>query len=344
MYKEDYKSPHREDINRKGAKNPVKSSPNAARPYSNLQDIKTKKDYVKHLMQGEAARIKGFDKWLLLLPEAFLARLSKKPLETAYDYVVAFYVGKYRLRERLDMFEEGKVPYAVHPIRVGAAVYMLLKQHSEAREKSSSMDEIVSAALLHDVLEDAEDRWFVEAELSTTFGERILMRVKRLSFDEDEIRKKHHLKVQASREDLYIRYIYSLLEDYTSTVIKLADMADNLLSSPSDKSENKYKEALSTIYSTLFTPCYRESWLNMSAKKWQALFRQVKDPNSLIKERAYLVAQGLYGEARVNALIGLVRKWKAVIDLLSECKHVRTKAAYLKTLNRLEKTLEQKGF
>lgn len=66
----------------------------------------------------------------------------------------------------------GKVPYIVHPVLVAGLV-----------SEYSKDEEIISAALLHDVMEDCE---VLEGELLEKFGSRITSLVKEVSFLEEK--------------------------------------------------------------------------------------------------------------------------------------------------------------
>lgn len=101
-------------------------------------------------------------------------------------------------------------PYVTHPINVAKIVLQ--------NKKSKKIKELISAAFLHDTLEDT---FISEKELSQNFGELITSLVKELTTNEKEknkIGKKEYLTQKMIK-----------MSDW-ALVIKLADRLDNISS------------------------------------------------------------------------------------------------------------------
>lgn len=99
-------------------------------------------------------------------------------------------------------------PYIVHPIKVAK----IIRENKE----SHKINELISAAFLHDTLEDTSAS---EKELKELFGELVLSLVKELTTDEQE-------KEKLGKKE----YLAEKMKNMSSwaLVIKLADRLDNV--------------------------------------------------------------------------------------------------------------------
>ncbi len=124
-------------------------------------------------------------------------------------------------------------PYIFHPLGVAGII--------RRNKDSHKINELVSAAILHDTLEDTDT---TEKELRELFGDLITSLVKELTTDAEEkerIGKKEYLAKKMSDVDKMSSW---------ALVIKLADRLDNLsdLKECSEKFREKYsKETLFII-------------------------------------------------------------------------------------------------
>lgn len=100
------------------------------------------------------------------------------------------------------------VPYVTHPINVAKII--------KENKKSKKLDQLISAALLHDTLEDTSAS---EKELTKKFGELITSLVKELTTD---VKEKNKL---GKREYLTQKMIKM---SNWALLIKLADRLDNV--------------------------------------------------------------------------------------------------------------------
>lgn len=105
-------------------------------------------------------------------------------------------------------------PYIIHPIRVSQEVH--------------SIEEKV-AALLHDVIEDTDTSL---DEIREEFGHAVCVAVEALT----------HRKGES-----YDDYIQRVRMNPIATVVKVADIADNLSDSPSDHAIEKSARALDAL-------------------------------------------------------------------------------------------------
>lgn len=119
------------------------------------------------------------------------------------ERAIQFAEEKHRTQER----RSGE-PYITHPIKVA----VIIRENKE----SHKINELVSAALLHDILEDTI---VDERELKELFGNLVLSLVKELTTDEQEEEK------LGKKE-----YLAKKMKNMSSwaLVIKLADRLDNV--------------------------------------------------------------------------------------------------------------------
>ena len=102
-------------------------------------------------------------------------------------------------------------PYIIHPIRVSQEV---------------AGDEMKTMALLHDILEDTDTTM---EEIGELFGHQIAFNIWSLTH---------------SKKESYEDYIARVKIDPRTTAVKIADIVDNLMDSPSENQIKKYTKAL----------------------------------------------------------------------------------------------------
>jgi (p)ppGpp synthase/HD superfamily hydrolase len=129
---------------------------------------------------------------------------------------------KFATIKHLGQKRKDSSPYIIHPIRVAE----IIKQH----KKSHKLNELVSAALLHDTLEDTNTS---EQELKIAFGSLVVSLVKELTSDKEKskINKKEYLTTKMLNMSSW------------ALAIKLADRLDNvsdLFSCNDEKFKQKY--------------------------------------------------------------------------------------------------------
>ncbi len=140
-----------------------------------------------------------------------------------YDYVLKYATQKHAGQFRAD----GVTPYICHPIKVAE----LVKQY----KKSSKLDHIIAAALLHDTLEDTYTSY---RELIDNFGEivaSIVIELTTADYMSDLVGKSNYLKTR-----MCIMSPYAL-------VVKLADRLANILDSYNLTPEKRVKLKMDTI-------------------------------------------------------------------------------------------------
>lgn len=140
-----------------------------------------------------------------------------------YNYVLDFATRKHAGQYRAD----GITPYICHPIKVAE----LVKQY----KKSSKIEHIIAAALLHDTLEDTYTSY---RELIDNFGElvaSIVIELTTADYMSDLVGKANYLKTR-----MCIMSPYAL-------VVKLADRLANILDSDNLTIEKQKKLKSDTI-------------------------------------------------------------------------------------------------
>lgn len=121
--------------------------------------------------------------------------------EKALEYAIQKHKGQYR--------RNSNVPYFWHPICVAKNV--------EDNKKSSKLELIMTAALLHDTEEDCDD--VTLEEIAKLFGHQVAAMVEELTSNEEEIKrigKTEYLKIKMAKMSSY------------ALVIKLSDRLDNV--------------------------------------------------------------------------------------------------------------------
>lgn len=119
------------------------------------------------------------------------------------------------------------LPYVIHPV----AVAFLLANFKE----SKNLDELMTACLLHDTLEDTDTTF---EELATEFTPLVATLVFDLTSDPDEIEK--------MGKNEYLKKKMLGMSSY-ALVIKLADRLSNIMDSPTDS----YREDTADLLDTL---------------------------------------------------------------------------------------------
>jgi len=143
-------------------------------------------------------------------------------------------------------------PYITHPIKVAR----IIRENKE----SHKINELISAAMLHDTLEDTTAS---EKELKELFGELVLDLVKELTTDEQE-------KEKLGKKE----YLAEKMKNMSSwaLVIKLADRLDNVsdLNSTTPEFKKRYTEETEYILKEIET----KRKLSPTHKK---LIKQIKE-------------------------------------------------------------------
>lgn len=124
------------------------------------------------------------------------------------------------------------LPYFVHPKKVSEIIYKYKKSHK--------IDELMKAALLHDVLEDTDTK---EKEIEKKFGKLVLSLVKELTSDKKAYTNKKDKKYYLAKKMSDKRRMSSW-----ALVIKLADRFDNISSAIKVKNKNKEAKKFSERY------------------------------------------------------------------------------------------------
>lgn len=141
--------------------------------------------------------------------ENFFTHLKKLPAEDQAEVIKAFQLSKkaHRGQKRLD-----GVPFVIHPIRI--TIYLMT--NDQVKDPN-----ILSAALLHDVVEDTS---VTQDDISKNFNKEISQLVDNLS---EKNRPKSEKEKWASKD----KYYTSILnQDKTTQLIKSADILDNVRS------------------------------------------------------------------------------------------------------------------
>lgn len=127
---------------------------------------------------------------------------------------------------------DGKTPYVTHPVRVA--------QNVERFKRSKNLDSLISAAYLHDTIEDTDT---THQDLEKMFGGLVASLVLELTSDKDEIKRVGKTE-----------YLQRKMAGMTSygLVIKLADRLDNVQDIATAKSASwrqRYKRETEDILS-----------------------------------------------------------------------------------------------
>ena len=137
----------------------------------------------------------------------------------------------YARRAHAGQTRSDKTPYIAHPERVAKSVMQFKKSHN--------MDALMSAAYLHDTIEDTNT---TKQDLEKMFGTLVASLVQELTSDKEEIEK-----VGGKTE--YLSQKMKKMSSY-ALVIKLADRLDNVQDIKSAKNaawREKYKKETLSI-------------------------------------------------------------------------------------------------
>lgn len=125
-------------------------------------------------------------------------------------------------------------PYIVHPFLVAE----LIRKY----KKSKHMEELIVAAILHDVLENTNTNFI---EIATLFSPMVASLVFELTSDKNEIKKlKEQYGDQAKNE--YLKRKMLGMSSY-ALVIKLCDRLANIMDNPTEKYKKDTNELLSFL-------------------------------------------------------------------------------------------------
>jgi guanosine-3',5'-bis(diphosphate) 3'-pyrophosphohydrolase len=144
----------------------------------------------------------------------------------ALRYAVKAHAGQFR--------SDGKTPYIKHPERVAEFVRKF--------KKSKNLDALISAAFLHDTLEDTDT---THEDLEKMFGALVASLVKELTSDKDKIK-------EVGKTD-YLAQKMATMSSW-ALVIKLADRLDNVQDIATAKTPSwrqKYKTETESILTRL---------------------------------------------------------------------------------------------
>ena len=136
----------------------------------------------------------------------------------------------YATKAHAGQTRSGGAPYITHPVRVA--------QNVEKFKRSKNLDALISAAYLHDTIEDTDT---THEDLEKLFGGLVASLVQELTSDKDEVKR------QGKTE-----YLGKKMAGMTSyaLVIKLADRLDNVQDIATAKSASwrrKYKTETENI-------------------------------------------------------------------------------------------------
>ena len=154
-----------------------------------------------------------------ILIEEIIRIVELTALEKAEDIAQMAHIGQRRKGEK-------KKPYIIHPKRV-----QLL-----AKSFGYGLD-IQVIAILHDVIEDAENPEYYENLIKLKFGADVYSTVKLLSHDKN-IPYDVYLKKLAASQFVITKRAFK---------VKMLDMVDNLTDVPSTKQKEKYKNAIQML-------------------------------------------------------------------------------------------------
>jgi (p)ppGpp synthase/HD superfamily hydrolase len=144
----------------------------------------------------------------------------------ALRYAVKAHAGQFR--------SDGETPYIKHPERVAEFVRKF--------KKSKNLDALISAAFLHDTLEDTDT---THEDLEKMFGALVASLVKELTSDKDKIK-------EVGKTD-YLAQKMATMSSW-ALVIKLADRLDNVQDIATAKTpawRQKYKAETESILTRL---------------------------------------------------------------------------------------------
>jgi guanosine-3',5'-bis(diphosphate) 3'-pyrophosphohydrolase len=178
---------------------------------------------------------------------SFKEYYAYRELEEDAQLALRFAAKKHRKQSRAD-----GTPYITHPVRVA--------QYIKQYKNSHNLDALISAAYLHDTIEDTNT---THKDLRKMFGGLVATLVKDLTSDKDEIEK--------LGKSEYLSRKMSGMSSW-ALVIKLADRLDNVQDISTAKTpewRRKYKQETESVLSRL----ERERVLTGTHKKLITMIR-----------------------------------------------------------------------
>jgi len=157
-----------------------------------------------------------------ILIEEIIRIVELSTLDKAEDIAQQAHLGQKRKGGK-------KSPYIIHPKRV-----QLL-----ARALNYGLD-VQVVAILHDVIEDAENTEYYENLIKSSFGKDIYSTIKLLSHDKNVQYDEYLKKLASARFEITKR----------AFKVKMLDMLDNLTDAPTEKQKEKYRNAIQVLIDT----------------------------------------------------------------------------------------------
>ncbi len=135
----------------------------------------------------------------------------------------------------------GGIPYIIHPF---STAFILGKYTDD--------EDIISAALLHDVLEDVKG--YGEQDLKNDFGERVARIVKEVSEDKiSELDERTNKETWQERKEKYLKNLMN--DSYEALMVCAADKMHNLISNI-----DSYQEYGDEIWDKFNAPKDKKAW------------------------------------------------------------------------------------
>lgn len=166
-----------------------------------------------------------------------------------FEQALEFAIKKHKGQQR----KGTEMPYYRHPISVA--------ENIEEIKKSKNIELLMTAALLHDVVEDCE--WVTIKEIAKKFGYYVAALVEELTSDPKEIAK--------IGKTVYLKKKMEKMTSY-ALVIKLADRRHNvedMADSPKAFQKRYTKETLEILN-------YLESWVRKLTKTHQKMINKIR--------------------------------------------------------------------
>jgi GTP diphosphokinase / guanosine-3',5'-bis(diphosphate) 3'-diphosphatase len=151
----------------------------------------------------------------------------------------------YNFAKKVHIHQKRKTgePFIIHPVEVATTLY-----------KIGGSEDMIIAALLHDVIEDSENKEEVENEIHKTFGNDIFFLVQAVS-------KNCNLTDKAVQQKEYFDQIEEALKmDVSIFFLKVADLIHNMktLASLSPNKQEKWINELKDTYIPLMSEHFHQ--------------------------------------------------------------------------------------
>lgn len=162
---------------------------------------------------------------------------------------------EFALKKHKWQYRKGSnIPYYWHPINVAKNI--------EENKKSKNLELLMTAAILHDTVEDC--KWVTINEIAKKFWYMVASLVDELTSDEKEIARIGKIE--------YLKNKMAKLSSY-GLVIKLSDRLDNVrgLHMTTTAFQKKYTKETKEILE------YLESWIRKITQTHQKLIEKIKD-------------------------------------------------------------------